>query len=293
MNSNGRTFRERYFTAQDGLRLYYRDYGAHHAGGPVLLCLPGLARNSKDFDRLANILCGRYRVVSMDYRGRGRSEYDSDWRNYVPFTYINDVRHLLAVADIHRFVAVGTSMGGILAMYLSVAVPTAMVGAVINDIGPDVENDALDDLMSSLRHWPHSLHGWEDGIRYLQEGFPDLPADTDEEWLELAQNSYVEDEFNGIRCDWDKNILRTVTHAALTEYDFWLPFRAMRRIPVLSVRGEKSLIFSEKAFDRMAEAMPHLDRVTVPRVGHAPKLTEPEVLPAIEKLLESLAPVHE
>ncbi|MEQ8194401.1 MAG: hypothetical protein RIB59_07915, partial [Rhodospirillales bacterium] len=119
------------------------------------------------------------------------------------------------------------------------------------------------------------------------------PAHTDEEWLELAQNSYIQDPDGHIHCDWDSNILRTVTHDALEEYDFWQPFRAMHRIPVLAVRGAKSLLFSEKAFDRMAEAMPQLHRVTVPDVGHAPKLTEPEALPAIEKLLECIEPIHE
>src|SRR3546814_1139576 len=67
-----------------------------------LLCLPGLTRNAKDFHRLAQRLAGRHRVIAPDYRGRGRSAYDPNPENYQPTTYLNDIRHLLAVAGIHR-----------------------------------------------------------------------------------------------------------------------------------------------------------------------------------------------
>ena len=122
MGSTTPGFRERWFSAQDGLRLYFRDYGSPSAPGTPMLCLGGLARNSKDFDRLARRLCQHRRVVCPDYRGRGRSSYDPQWQNYRPEVYLNDLAHLLAVCNLHRVLVCGTSMGGLLSMGLALPV---------------------------------------------------------------------------------------------------------------------------------------------------------------------------
>ena len=130
-------YREATVSAQDGLALYYRDYGDALASKTPVLCLPGLTRNSADFAELAARLSRGRRVLCPDYRGRGRSAYDSNWRNYDPYVYINDISHLLAATGIGRAVIVGTSMGGLLAMGLAVLRPTLVAGAVLNDIGPN------------------------------------------------------------------------------------------------------------------------------------------------------------
>ena len=121
------SFRERFFTSQDDRRLYFRDYGDPLSQRTPVLCLAGLTRNSKDFGGLAARLASERRVLCPDYRGRGRSQYDPDWRNYTPETCLTDIRHLLAVAGIHRVVVVGTSFGGLLFMMASVA----MIGGVV------------------------------------------------------------------------------------------------------------------------------------------------------------------
>src|SRR5713226_6270456 len=117
-------YRARHLTAQDGLQLFYRDYGNPHGSRVPLLCLTGLTRNSQDFADLAERCAGTRRVICPDYRGRGRSAYDPDWRRYEPMTYLNDIGHVLLANDIHRVVVVGTSLGGLLAMGLAVMRPT-------------------------------------------------------------------------------------------------------------------------------------------------------------------------
>ena len=111
-------YREQRFTAQGGVSLYFRDYGDPGSVATPLLCLSGLFRNARDFDLLVHRLAGERRVLCPDLRGRGRSDYDPDWRNYKLGTYLNDIAHLLAFANVHRVVVVGTSFGGVLEMVL-------------------------------------------------------------------------------------------------------------------------------------------------------------------------------
>src|SRR5260221_4043182 len=122
--------------AQAGLALTSRDYGDPRPPRLPLVCLTGLTRNSADFADLADRHAGERRILCLDYRGRGRSAYDSDWRNYDPLIYVSDIAHLIAANDVHRAVVVGTSLGGVLTMALAVLKPTTLAAAVLNDIGP-------------------------------------------------------------------------------------------------------------------------------------------------------------
>src|ERR1700682_1187427 len=131
-------FRDCFFRSQDDLALYWRDYGDPASSRTPLLCLGGLTRNSKDFHVLAQALCGERRVLAPDYRGRGRSARDPNWRNYRPGTYLADILDLLTVAGVHRAVVLGTSMGGLLAMGLAAFRPTMLAGVILNDVGPEI-----------------------------------------------------------------------------------------------------------------------------------------------------------
>ena len=277
-------FRERTFRSQDDLELYFRDYGDPGDRRPPVLCLAGVTRNSKDFHELALRLSGGRRVLCPDYRGRGRSANDSDWRRYQPRTYVDDIRHLLAAADVHRVVVIGTSLGAVLAMVMAVAMPTAVAGALLNDVGARVESAGLQpiiDYMLDDRPQPD----WAAAAHHLRETFPDLPAETDDEWLAIARNTYREVPDGNLRFDWDPKIVKAFATAQERSIDLWSLFRALKNVPLLAVRGEKSRILSEETFLRMIEEMPHMDHVTVTGVGHPPALNEPEVLEAIDALL--------
>ena len=141
--ANGAEFRERSFSARDGLRLYFRDYGDPLSPRAPVLCLGGLTRNARDFESLAPHLAAHRRVVCPDYRGRGRSDYDDDWRNYTPAVYLRDILDILTALDLHRVVVIGTSMGGLLAMALAVTRPGALRAVVLNDIGPEIDPAGL------------------------------------------------------------------------------------------------------------------------------------------------------
>ncbi len=278
--------RERNFTAQDGLRLYYRDHGDRQSGALPVLCLPGLTRNSADFEDLARRLCPGRRVVCPDYRGRGRSQYDRKRRNYLPETIVNDVVHLLAVADIHRAVFIGASFGGLVAMAMAVAAPSTVAGLVINDIGPEFNHAELQRLLALLgtdRPQPD----WQAAETAVREMFPTLAFADPGTWQKMARNTYREDDDGMLHFDWDVAIVHALPPGR-RRADYWHLFRAIRRIPTLALRGENSPMLSPGCFDRMALENSSLIRQTVAGAGHTPTLEEPEARVAIDAFLATL-----
>ena len=182
-------FRERSLSAQDGLRLYYRDYGDPLSRATPVVCLAGLTRNSKDFHGLAGRLSARRRVVCPDYRGRGRSARDSDWRNYAPQVILGDVVQLLAANNLHSVVVCGVSFGGLLAMGLAVAAPTALAGVILDDVGPEVEPAAGKRILDYVSR-DHPQPDWAAAVTEIKTRFPDLSYTTEAGWRGFAEATY-------------------------------------------------------------------------------------------------------
>ena len=277
-------YRERRYTSQDGLSLYYRDYGDPLSPATAVLCLGGLTRNCKDFDGLAAHLAGTRRVICPDYRGRGRSDRDPDWRNYLPGTYVNDAMHLLAATNIHRVVVVGTSLGGLVAMALAVAVPSALAGAVLNDIGPEINGGGLDAIIGYIaKDRPQT--DWAGAERTLREMLPNLRFQDDGSWAKLVRNTFRAGDDGRLHFDWDPAIVKPLIAGRAKLPDMWPLFRALADIPVLALRGEHSDLLTPECFAAMAVAMPAIECVEIPGAGHAPTLDEPESRAALDGFL--------
>ena len=242
---DGQGYRERRFHAQDGLELYYREYGDQRRGSeriPVL-CLPGLTRNSRDFHDFALRLAPRRRVLAMDYRGRGLSARDPDWRNYRPETYISDIFDLLAVADAPKIVAVGTSMGGLLTMGLAAYRPTCLAGAVLNDIGPDVDPEGYRRILTYIgADRPHP--DYDAAIADMRELFPSLSFQTEAAWQRLAEGTYRRGDDGLLHFDWDIALARALGASQARYPDLWPMFRGLGKRPVLALRGGVSDVLS-------------------------------------------------
>lgn len=287
MLSSGPEYVERWVTAQDGLRLYARDYGDPLAPGTPVLCLTGLTRNSQDYDDLAKRLCDRRRVVCPDYRGRGRSAYDPDWRNYRPDVYVRDLMNLLAALSLHRVVICGTSLGGLLAMGLSVATPSAVAGAVLNDIGPELNPDGVSRILDYVgRDTPQK--DWDGAVSHLKQLFGADSHDTEAKWRRFAEATYKRRDDGLLHYDWDVNLAKPLIRNKGETPNLWSLYGALARRPVLALRGEKSDVLNESTFARMAEVKPDLIRVTLLNVGHAPELDEPLAEEAIDSFLADL-----
>ncbi len=280
-------FAERRYTARDGLSLYFRDYGlpaSPRAGAPAILCLGGLTRNSKDFHKPALRLKDSYRVICPDYRGRGRSDRDPNPDNYVPETYIDDIRHLLCLLNLHRVVVIGTSMGGIMAMAMSVAMPTVVVGAILNDVGWRVPAAAVAPIVASLEK-EKTFSTWDEAVDSLRRGFPDLPAETDAEWLELTEATFIEGPDGQIRRDWDNDIVKPLLRHPPGDTDLTAYYGGLAGVPTGVVRGVLSHLLPADMLAEMAAARTDLLHGTVPGVGHPPNLREPEAIEVIDGVL--------
>ncbi len=280
-------YREWRISADDGLSLYLRDYGDAAARRAPVLCLPGLTRNSADFEELAPRLARDRRVLCPDYRGRGRSDYDPDWRNYAPGRYLADSLDLLTATNAHGVVVIGTSLGGILAMMLAVARPTALAGVVLNDIGPEIDPRGIARIGAYLG--THDAQpDWAAATAFVREAYPNRRITDDADWLRIARRSYRELADGRLHPDFDPAIARAFRAGRGEPPDLWPAFRALRRLPVLVVRGALSDILSAETVERMAAEKPDLLRLELAGVGHVPLLEEPECLDAIDDLLARL-----
>ena len=139
-------FEDRHWSSHDGLRLHFRDYAGRRDRPPVI-CLHGLTRNARDFAGLADRLAGEWRVLVPEMRGRGDSAYARDPETYNPIQYVQDLALLLEQEGISRFVSIGTSMGGLMTLLMAATMPELIVGSVLNDIGPDLETDGIEQIL--------------------------------------------------------------------------------------------------------------------------------------------------
>lgn len=275
----------------DGLKLFARDYGQSDGRLPVV-CIPGLTRNSRDFEDVAPAIAaiGR-RVLAVDLRGRGRSDYCPDRKTYSPGTYANDMVALLASINAPRAIFLGTSLGGLVTMTLAVRRPDLIGGAILNDVGPEVGKAGLARIRSYAgRGAP--VQTWEDAAAYVKRtngvAFPDYPDDA---WLPFAHKLF-RDEGGRPVIDYDPSVARSANPimAWLATRLLWPAFRRIARTgPLLLVHGEQSDIIEARTIARMKLAAPHMEVATVPRVGHAPMLTEAVARDAIIAFL-ALAP---
>lgn len=282
----GAAVHERFVSNASGRRIHVSDWGDPLDPRLPLLGLPGYARSARDFAHVAERLAPR-RLVSLDYRGRGRSDYEDDWRAYDPRRLVDDVRQVAAAAGLHRFIAIGTSLGGVLAMALAVVMPGALAGAVLNDVGPAAVTSGADyliDYMGRDRPQPD----WPGAVAELRRNIPDLSLRSDEEWLAFARNTFRTGEDGLLHIDWDPAVVTPLRRGGARDTDLWPLFRALRPIPVLAIRGGKSMLLSAETFDAMAAAHPRLQRFTLDGVGHAPTLGEPILREVLDDFLDSV-----
>jgi len=280
-------YNDGYWWSPDGLRLHYRDYAGGDDGRPPLLCLPGLTRNARDFEPLAARLAGEWRLICPDMRGRAESAYAKDAMTYVPLTYMQDISRLLADLAITRFVAVGTSLGGLITMLMAATHREWLAGALLNDVGPALEEEGLARIRTyvgvnqSHPTWVHAARALADANGDVYPGY-DLQA-----WLAMAKRLYRLNSGGRIVLDYDMKVAEPI-RAMGTEagVDMWPVMKAFSGIPTLLLRGERSDLLGETTAQRMAaEIGPGAELVTVPGVGHAPVLDEAESVAAIDRLL--------
>ena len=285
MSDESQLWEDRYWTGPDGLRLHYRDYGGDRGAVP-LLCLHGLTRNARDFAEVAERHAGNRRVIVPDFRGRGLSDRDPVPDRYAPPFYAQEVLGLLDVAGVHRAVFLGTSLGGLVTMIVAAIAPQRIAGAILNDVGPELDPAGLARIAGYVGRIP-LFRTWDEATEAVAQSnriaFPHYgPAD----WMRMAQRLCRETS-DGIVFDYDPAIAINFERAqSAPSVDAWPLIDALAPVPLLILRGETSDILSPATASAMAQRHPHAELVTVPGVGHAPDLGEPEAAGAIDRMIE-------
>lgn len=284
-----------WYSSHDGLRLYARDYSNalnNNKNAKTILCMHGITRNSADFEDICNELADRYRLIVVDQRGRGLSDYDPTPTNYNPLVYVQDMFLLLEKLRLSSVILLGTSMGGTMAMIMAAMKPEKVQGIVINDIGPEIAKKGLDRLKGYIgKSTP--VRNWEDAAKQtaLNNSIA-FPEANNQDWLKFAKRLYNEDEKGHPVIAYDPNIA-----VPLIEYteenaetsvvpNLWPVYEQIIDKPILLIRGELSDIIDAECVLKMQQMKPDIEILEIPNVGHAPLLSEAKVEPHIVKFIE-------
>lgn len=274
-----------YFTNSDGLKQHFRDYNIAQEGAPVVLCMPGLTRNAKDFGFIADHLKDRCRLICAEQRGRGLSDWDPDPTRYSPATYVEDMVTLLGHLQLKEVITIGTSLGGLMTIMMNAIHPGIIKAAVINDIGPEIDPKGIERIKSYVGVGTPPKT-WDDAIASVKAANPGVyPNFTEQDWIDFTHMLYADEggkpvaQYDpAIRKNFDENDDQAAP-------DLWPLFTLMHTLPMVVLRGSVSDILSAETLQRMEQEHPDLAAITVPDVGHVPLMREKIVQDAIDKLI--------
>lgn len=270
------------FITSDGLQLAYKDEGK---GIPVL-CLAGLTRNHMDFDDLAAQVGREVRLIRLDYRGRGASDYDPTYQNYAVPVEARDAVELLDHLGVPKAVILGTSRGGMIAMVLAATVKDRLAGVLLNDIGPEIDAAGLETIMGYVGRNP-SYKSYDEASTGLAEFYADsFSGVSTERWAVCARRWFDQGE-DGLKIRYDPKLRDAlVENSAQPVPDLWPFFDALEGLPLALVWGENSDLLTKPTVDEMQRRRADMILARVPRRGHVPFLDEPEALAAFRALLK-------
>lgn len=271
------------FTTPDGTRLAYDDQG----DGLPLLCLPGLTRTMADFDYMLPHLppC---RVIRMDYRGRGASQ----WTGAATYTVPQEAKDALDLLDhlgLDRAAVLGTSRGGLIGLLLAALAKPRLIGLCLNDIGPEIHRPGLTRILDYVGRNPASkTHA--DLAAALPRNMPGFANVPPARWLAEAQLHYTQTD-TGLQITYDPT-LRESFLAAFDgpPVDLWPLFDACAGLPLALIRGANSDLLSAATTAEMRRRRPDMITAEVPDRAHIPFLDEAESINALHAFLKACAP---
>ena len=273
------------FITSDGLSLHYTDEGE----GPVILCLSGLTRNGEDFDYALPALAG-CRVIRLDYRGRGKSDWADDYLTYTIPRETQDVLELMDHLGLEQAAMLGTSRGGLIALTMAAIARARLSGVCFVDVGPVIELAGLAVVLDYLGRNPvwksHDEAAQVIGSRMA--GFSNVPESR---WRQEVEKHFIQTD-QGLKINYDPKL----RDAVLASFDpdgetpdLWPLFDALKGIPVAAIRGGNSDLLSAATLDEMQTRIPNMISATVPDRGHVPFLDESESMAALRAWIEELS----
>lgn len=272
-------FHDVFCQSADGLKIHAKTIGPQTGAALPVLCLPGLTRTADDFDVIARALASApapRRVVAIDYRGRGLSDYDPDPAKYAVPMEMGDVLAVAASLGVSRAILLGTSRGGLISMGLAAAQPQLLAGVILNDIGPALEIGGLMKIKGYITDPPERAT-WDDAERGLRElfgsVFPTLDAAG---WAAWTRRAFREKAGGGLERTYDVRLAKTLDSvtAETPLPEIWELFDRLAGLPLMLVHGGLSDLLSPRVIQTMATRHPDIDVVEVPDEGHAPLLAD-------------------
>jgi pimeloyl-ACP methyl ester carboxylesterase len=273
----------RFFTAPDGARLAYRDQGT----GLPLLCLAGLTRTMADFDYLMPHLPQGVRVIRMDARGRGESQ----WTGAATYTVPQEAADAIALLDqlgVESAALLGTSRGGLIGMLLCATAKHRLLGLLLNDVGPVIDRAGLVRIFDYVGRNPAAkTHAaLAAALPSVMTGFANVP---DDRWRDEAEKHYVY-TYSGLKITYDPGLREAFLKAFDgPPVDLWPLWDMTAGIPVALIRGANSDLLSLDTVAEMRRRRPDLIFADVPDRAHIPFLDEPKSLEVIGKFLQAVA----
>lgn len=273
-------------------RVAYTEWGARERSH-VVVCVHGLARNSRDFDFLAAALSSRCRVVCMDVAGRGDSEWLDDKSYYTFSTYQSDAAAMLARAGDAPIDWVGTSMGGLIGMLLAARAGSPIRRLVLNDVGPLIPWSALLRMKGYITRGKFFSH-LEEVEAYFRDVCAGFGPLTDLQWRHLARHGAQLSENGEYTLRYDPKIGEGLHGHVDPEFpigpdvlrgiDLWSVWNRLE-IPTLVLRGAESDVLRPEIVAEMRSRKPDLEVAEFPGVGHAPALMSPDQICVVNEFL--------
>ncbi|MEO0398405.1 MAG: alpha/beta hydrolase [Pseudomonadota bacterium] len=266
---------------------------------PPIVCLHGLTRNSADFEGVARILTGRgHTVYALTFRGRGQSDWDRNYRNYHPAQYRDDVLAALDAFDIERAAFIGTSLGGIVTMLIAATKPDRIECAVINDVGPQLAPEGLARIGALLADRTDTNGhakpmtpetSFDAALATIKRhNVPAFPDADETFWRAFTKRTHRQQEDGVWTPDYDSGIARALVELGAGD-DLQPAFESLAQKPLMLIRGAISDLMTDDIAHAMKKSAPHLVDISIPRIGHAPMLDEPESIAALTDFLDKAA----
>lgn len=263
----------------------YREWGSPQ-NPKVLVCVHGLTRNSLDFERLAQSLAIRYRVIAPDVVGRGESDNLTDPMGYNTVTYAADMVTLLASIGVTEVDWLGTSMGGLIGMMLAGQANSPIKRLILDDVGPTLSLAALKRIVGYVGE-PYEFSDKATARRYVRAIFSPFALKTDADWESLIDHTLKPLPNGSWRFNYDRNIRKPLEHALLgQDINLW-PVYDQIRCPTMLVHGERSDLLSAETAKEMTMRGPKATLKVVSGVGHAPMFMSEDQIGLVRNFLES------
>ncbi|MGB0732438.1 MAG: alpha/beta fold hydrolase [Pontibacterium sp.] len=264
-------------------RMVYHQWGSSD-NERVLVCVHGLVRNGRDFDKLAKYLSREYRVICPDIAGRGKSDWLDNPEDYHIEQYLRDVMALLGRLGVKDVDWLGTSMGGIMGMTLASMPKSPIKRLILNDIGAEIPSVALKRIAGYLGS--QHFKTLKEAETYLRALYTNLVNITDKNWEQVTQHSTRALPDGGFALHYDSTIANnflTLTEETINLWPIWQGVSC----PVAVIHGETSDILTAETLQAMKEQRPDTDILEVPSIGHVPSLMETDQIQWIRQWLRS------